>query len=311
MTEPRFPEPAPDLAALAGQMEPAHRAVTPVERQRDEYRSFVALFRADSRFTGTVSDELVASPDGPVPVRRYLPRGHTHPGHVLVYIHGGGWVLGDLDTHDAFPREVAERTGIEVVSVDYRLAPEHPFPAAFDDCVAVVDHVAGTARWIAVCGDSAGGNLAAAISASRADRAPVDAQVLIYPGLDVPTSSDRNLDGLGLDRDDIDYFWASYRGDAALSARLVPLLHPDPIPAPPTLLTTAGSDPLRPDGIAYLRRLLDADVPATYLPFPHLIHGWLELADGVGSAGAARAVLIDAIGSLHQATAPRSEVTPT
>ncbi|MBY6361630.1 alpha/beta hydrolase [Rhodococcoides corynebacterioides] len=298
MIEPRVPI-APDVAELLPQLEPARRSSTEPDRQRADYRDYVTMFRQEpGDFTGTVVDEVVPSPEHDVPVRRYTPSDPRHRGHVLVYLHGGGWVLGDLDTHDAFPRLVAERTGLEVVSVGYRLAPEHPYPAPWNDCAAVVSHVGATAEWIALCGDSAGGNLAASIAATTS----VDAQVLIYPGLAVPNSDDRSLDGRGLDRDDIDYFWAVYRGDRTPDARLAPLLNPHPLSAPPTLLTTAGHDPLRPDGLEYVRRLAESDVAVTYLPHPNLVHGWLELADGVPSARAARDEVIDAIAELHRRT---------
>lgn len=309
MTASEGPTLAPDLAALLEELSPADRSGTSPQQQRAEYGEFVEMLRGpESTFTGDITEHTVTNTASGqvVPIRRYSPDKPTDPDHVLLYFHGGGWVLGNLHTHDRFPRAIAQQLGLEVVAVDYRLAPEHPFPAAFDDCVTVVDHIAQTAKWIGLCGDSAGGNLAAAVSADRAAVAPVDAQILIYPGLSVPSEvPDRTLDGLGLDRDDIDYFWSSYRSDNHLDARLAPLLHPDPIPAPPTLVTTAGFDPLRRDGVNYATRLADADVAVTYLPFPQLVHGWLELAEAVGSAHDARQQLIDAIGVLHHSSAPR------
>ncbi|MDI9930722.1 alpha/beta hydrolase [Rhodococcus sp. IEGM 1354] len=311
MTAGRRPEPAPDLAALLGQLMPSDRSEVTPEQQRAEYNGFVDMLRGpEVPFAGSVVDEqLPGAPGNPdIVVRRYVPATSPRPSDVLIYFHGGGWVLGNLDTHDRFPRAIAQQLQLAVVSVEYRLAPENPFPAAFVDCSTVVDNLSRTASWVGLCGDSAGANLAAAISARRAvdSTVPVDAQVLIYPGLSVPSEvPDRSLDGLGLDRSDIDYFWSSYRGDSEPDARLAPLMHSDPIPAPPTLVTTAGCDPLRVDGVDYVARLVDADVPVAYLPFPHLIHGWLELAEAIPSASEARALLIEAIGDLRDSTIRR------
>ncbi|WP_433620860.1 alpha/beta hydrolase [Nocardia sp. CA-120079] len=308
------PVPAADLKPLLSQLVPTDRTSMSPEDQRAEYVEFVEMFRGEEpAFAGTVTDELIQTGrhSHTVPVRRYRPDSAADAGHVLVYFHGGGWVLGNPVTHDRFTRAIADRLSLHVISVDYRLAPERPFPAAFDDCELVVAHAAEDATWLAVGGDSAGGNLAAAVAAHRATKGnPVDAQILIYPGLDVPIEGgDTSLDGMGLDRSDIDYFWASYRGDREPDPRLAPLLAPDPIPAPPTLVTTAGCDPLRPDGMQYAQRLIAADVPTMYVPFPHLIHGWLDLADAVASAGHAREILIDAIRVLRDSTAPTERVT--
>lgn len=312
MSAGQRPEPAIDLQALLAELGPSNRTEMSPEQQRAEYNGFVDMLRGpEPYFAGTIIDDeiLDARDDANIRIRRYLPAEPSSEGDVLVYFHGGGWVLGNLDTHDRFTRAIAQRLRLEVVSVDYRLAPESPFPAAFEDCSAVVDRLASTAGWIGLCGDSAGANLAAAISAERASSLPVDAQVLIYPGLGVPSDiPDRSLDGLGLDRADIDYFWSSYLGDNEPDARLAPLLHADPIPAPPTLVTTAGCDPLRTDGTHYVARLVDADIKVTYLPFPHLVHGWLELAEASASAGEAQRLLIEAIGTLRHSTVRRPAV---
>ncbi|WP_192886554.1 alpha/beta hydrolase [Agrobacterium sp. LAD9] len=301
------PTPASDLEPLLAGLVATDRNTVSPQQQRSEYVAFVEMFRGDEpSFRGTITDEVLATgPHGhSVPVRRYRPDGEARPGHVLVYFHGGGWVLGSPDTHDRFTRAIADRLRLQVISVDYRLAPECPFPAAFEDCERVVAHAAKDAHWLAIGGDSAGGNLAAAVSAHRTGAGcPVDAQILIYPGLDVPgPNPDTNREGLGLDRSDIDYFWASYRGEHQIDARLAPLITTDPIAAPPTLVTTAGCDPLQADGVKYAQRLIAAGVATTYLPFPGLIHGWLELAEQVPSAREARDVLIEAIRTLHEST---------
>ncbi|HWU65348.1 MAG TPA: alpha/beta hydrolase [Ensifer sp.] len=303
--------PEPDLLPLLSELVAVDRTAVAPEQQRLEYMEFVDMFRGqEPTFPGVIRDEIIAAdPSGrPVPVRRYLPTHQSNPGHVLVYLHGGGWVLGSLETHDRFTRAIAERLALEVISVDYRLAPENPFPAAFDDCACVVAHAAKDATWLAVAGDSAGGNLAAAISAHcAAAGSPVDAQVLIYPGLaDHTSDDDQSRDGFGLDRAEVAYFWSCYCGSQQVDARLAPLLAPDPIPAPPTLISTAGCDPLERDGVEYAQRLIGAGVPTTYLPFPGLIHGWLDLAEQVPSSGHARDLLIEAIGQLRQ----RSSAAP-
>ncbi|TPN81096.1 alpha/beta hydrolase [Mesorhizobium sp. CU2] len=308
MTAASRPVPADDLAPLLAEMVATDRFTISPDQQRAEYAEFVSMFRGpEPPFAGTITDEVIET----VKVRRYRPDNERDRGHVLIYFHGGGWVLGSADTHDRLTRAIASELGLHVISVDYRLAPEHPFPAAFEDCKRVVAYAARGATWVGVGGDSAGGNLAAAVSAERAANGePVNAQVLIYPGLDVPAAvADKSLDGLGLDRGDIDYFWSSYRGNHQPDARLAPLLAPDPIAAPATLVTTAGCDQLLPDGVRYAQRLIAAGVSTVYLPFPGLIHGWLELAEGVPSAGQARALLIEAIGQLHRSTSqkPRSD----
>jgi acetyl esterase len=305
--------PAADLAPLLELLERADRANVDPAVQRAEYTGFIEMFRDPAPpFAGTISDEVFpGSADDGVAVRCYRPDVEHNPGHVLVYFHGGGWVLGSTDTHDRFTRAIAERLGLQVVSVDYRLAPEHPFPAAFDDCAAVVTGLQYSATWLAVAGDSAGGNLAAAVAAARtAAGSPVDAQVLIYPGLSVPQpigEASSETDGYGLDRSDIDYFWASYSGTHEVDMRLAPLLASDPLDAPPTVVTTAGFDPLRPDGERYAARLVESGVHTIYLPFPGLVHGWLDVADRIPSAGRARDTVIEAIAGLHTATSARTQ----
>ncbi len=310
MTAMNEPTPAADLIPLLAALAPSDRSALDPQQQRAEYLEFVKMFREETpTFAGTVVDEsLTLDSDGhSVGIRRYLPTDEDAAGHVLVYLHGGGWVMGNLETHDHFTRSLSEALRVEVVAVDYRLAPEHPFPAAFDDCLGVLAKLVQTSTWVGVGGDSAGGNLAAAVTAELTRLgSPVDAQFLIYPGLSAPkTPLDTTLDGFGLDASDITYFWNAYRGSTEPDARLAPLLAADPIDAPPTLVVTAGLDPLAPDGIQYAQRLIESGVATTYLPFPNLIHGWLELAGSVPSAGLARAVLIEAIRSLRDRTITR------
>jgi acetyl esterase len=231
---------------------------------------------------------------GPVPMRLYDPRTERGPGPVLLFIHGGGWVIGDLDTHEPVCIEVAIELDIPVVAVDYRLAPESPFPAAVEDSIAA-------ARWVAsgpqelgriptgmfVAGDSAGGNLSAVVSAALRDEpaaVPIHGQWLIYPAADptVPYPSyDQFCDGHLLTRESMDWFEESYSGPKG-DWRYSPLLK-GTAGLPPTLVVTAGLDPIRDQGRAYAARCAEAGVETIYLEAPGTIHGFLNLRKGMPS----------------------------
>ncbi|MFZ4650744.1 MAG: alpha/beta hydrolase [Rubrivivax sp.] len=231
---------------------------------------------------------------GEVPLRLYRPAG-TQAAQVLpvlVYFHGGGWTIGDLDTHDVLCRQLAQAAGAAVVSVDYRLGPEHRFPAAVDDCVAATRWVREQAAALgvdasrlAVGGDSAGGNLAAVVClALREAGEPLPAfQLLIYPATDmraVAPSHASNGQGYLLTRDSIAYYTGHYLGeDVALRSdwRASPLLAPDHRGLPPALVLTAGFDPLRDEGLQYANALSAAGVPAQYLCFERQIHGFITM----------------------------------
>ncbi len=231
---------------------------------------------------------------GPVPMRLYDPRTERGPGPVLLFIHGGGWVIGDLDTHEPLCIEVAIELDIPVVAIDYRLAPESPFPAAVEDSIAA-------ARWVAsgpqelgripngmfVAGDSAGGNLSAVVSAALRDEpaaAPIVGQWLIYPAADptVPYPSyDQFCDGHLLTRESMDWFEDSYSGPKG-DWRYSPLLK-GTAGLPPTLVVTAGLDPIRDQGRAYAARCAEAEVETIYLEATGTIHGFLNLRKGMPS----------------------------
>jgi acetyl esterase len=234
---------------------------------------------------------------GPVPLRLYDVRADRQPGPVLLFIHGGGWVIGDLDTHEPFCIDVVAELDLPVVAVDYRLAPEHPFPAAFDDALAAARWVASnpaelgrTATGLFLAGDSAGGNLAAAVSAALRDEpatAPVLGQWLIYPATDPCVrypSYDEFCEGHLLTKDSMDWFEESYAGPKG-DWRYSPLLK-GTAGLPPTFVTTAGLDPIRDQGRAYAARCTEAGIETIYWEAPGTIHGFLNLRKGIPSGQA-------------------------
>ena len=222
---------------------------------------------------------------------------------MLVYFHGGGWVIGDLETHDGTVRALAAASGVTVVSVDYRLAPEHPFPAAVDDCLAAVRWVAdpGSATAldidpgrVAVGGDSAGGNLAAVVAQQLRDDGPaVRFQLLVYPVTDVRLSHpsiDQNADGYLLTKADMLWFRGHYVGDHGWTDPLVsPLLATEEAVrgVAPALVITAEYDPLRDEGEAYAERLRAAGVAARATRYEGMIHGFFSMGDMIPEGKAA------------------------
>jgi acetyl esterase len=229
-------------------------------------------------------------PDGPIPVRVYTPAGKgKKPG--VVFFHGGGWVLCDLDTHDATCRELAAGADCVVVSVDYRIAPEAKFPAAPEDCYAATLWTAREAERlgidpsrIAVAGDSAGGNLAAVVSMLCRDRGGPDLahQLLIYPvtNQDFETESYRqNGQDYFLTRDMMRWFWHQYLESEAEGANPLasPLRAEDLEGLPPATIFTADYDPLRDEGRAYAERLQKAGIPTQYTNYPGVFHGFFAM----------------------------------
>lgn len=232
---------------------------------------------------------------GDIPVRLYDARERREPGPALVFFHGGGFVIGDLETHDSFCAEAARALDLPVVAVDYRLAPEHAFPAAPDDCEA-------TARWVAtspaelglkvtslvLAGDSAGGNLTIVTAQSLRDRpaqVPVAVQWPIYPVVDdaLKYQSFHDFgDGFLLTRDGMRWFAEAYRATEG-DVRNTPILHKQQ-GMPPTLLITAGLDPLRDQGRAYAGELIRAGVPTVYREAVGNIHGFITLRKAIPSS---------------------------
>ena len=237
------------------------------------------------------------TPTGALHARRYRPPGLPSPAPALLYFHGGGFVLGDLDTHDGLCRRLAAEAQLEVIAVDYRLAPEHPAPAAFDDARAALDAVRALApslgldlTRLAVGGDSAGGNLAAALSLYDTHTPALRAQLLLYPLLDHRCDSpsfERFKEGYYLTADQVRWFRAQYLGaDRSHDAdpQHSPLLAPHLGRSPPTVLEIAGLDVLRDEGLAYAARLASEGVPVTLLRAEGLPHAFGNLAGALPEA---------------------------
>jgi acetyl esterase len=233
---------------------------------------------------------------GPVALRAYRPAG-SKPEEALpalVYFHGGGWVIGDLDTHDVLCRQLANGARCAVYSVDYRLAPEHPFPAAVEDCIAAVKYVAARHRQVAVGGDSAGGNLAAVVALDARDRGgpKIDFQLLIYPGTDQRAghaSVTRNGEGYLLTKRAMEYFRAYYLPNPKdyVDWRASPLLAKSLAGLPPAYLITAGYDPLLDEGREYAERMAKEGVEVAYREYPDMMHGFILFGGVLDTANAA------------------------
>jgi len=237
-------------------------------------------------------------PHGPIPLRAFRPTtvlaDVALP--VLIYFHGGGWVIGDLDTHDVLCRQLARESQSVVVSVDYRLAPEFEFPAAVDDCLAVTRWVSANAASLkvdaarlAVGGDSAGGNLAAVtcLALREAGDALPGFQLLIYPATDmraVAPSHQHNGQGYLLTRAGMAAYIAAYARQAETDWRAAPLHAPSHAGLPPALVLTTGFDPLRDDGRLYADALSRAGVPTQYVCFERQIHGFVPMGRLIGEA---------------------------
>ena len=238
-----------------------------------------------------VEDWMIPGSGLGIPARVYTPSGKVGPHPILVFFHGGGWVFGTLETHGDICRTLCHRSGSLVVSVDYRRAPEHRFPAALEDCCAAVRWCAGHAAEIggdptrlAVAGDSAGGNLAAAVALrGRDDGGPTLAlQVLIYPVTNCAfdtASYHQYASGYGLTRDMMRYFWKSYlsRPADANHPAASPLQAADLTGLPPALVLTAQYDVLRDEGEAYAARLAQAAVPVRCTRYLEMNHGFVQL----------------------------------
>ena len=278
---------------------PPLRGMTPEDARRafDERRERVDL---DPEPVARVEDRAIDTPAGAIPVRLYDPRGGSGGAPpMLVWHHGGGFVIGGLDSHDSLCRRVANAADCLVVSVDYRLAPEHPYPAAAEDAVAALEWVAGNAAAIggdpariAVGGDSAGGNLAALAAQHARDRGAPElrAQILVYPALEPAgryESAETWADVFPIDRKTIAWFYGHYHGDGARIGE--PWASPGRVAdlsglAPATILT-AGLDPLRDEGAAYASRLSEAGVPVEYHCHDGTVHGFLGMGKALPHAG--------------------------
>jgi acetyl esterase len=293
------------------------------QRERDNVPPLYAMSLADARAAdlasiqasggepepvGEVTDLTIAGPGGELPLRLYRPAS-GRPRPALLYFFGGGWVLGTIDTADGVSRSLANSSGALVVVPGYRLAPEHPFPAAVDDCYAALRWVAGHAAEIgadparlAVGGDSAGGNLAAAVALrARAGGPALAGQLLVYPNTD-QLADDESMraadDPFLFNRRSVAWYRQHYLarpGDAA-NPLASPLRAESLAGLPPALVITAEYDPLRDQGEAYARRLADDGVPVELRRYQGMVHGFFTMA---GTVPASRAAIAQAASRLR------------
>jgi acetyl esterase len=325
--------PAPVLAALAGRppdvcagLDPeawlmaklAARVVRPIDeielaQARELFDLRAAAFAWRPPLPVRQTDRFLPGPGGEIPARLYEPDGAPHPGPLLVYFHGGGFVQGGIETHDASCRLLCHHAGVRVLSVEYRLAPEDPFPAAVDDALAAYAHVAGAAETfgadptrLALGGDSAGGNLAAVTAHAVRDDADLpDAafQLLLYPVTDVAHDyeSERTFaEGFFLTKHNMDWYRDRYVPEPALRGdpRVSPLLADTFAGLPPAYVAVSLADPLRDEGEAYAQRLAEAGVPVAVQRHP-LLHGFFNTSATRGG----RAALGVVAGALRQGLA--------
>jgi acetyl esterase len=267
---------------------------------------------------GAVEDTSVPGPDGSIPVRVYEPEGDgPHP--VVVFFHGGGFVFGDLDGHDAPCRVLTNAADVAVVSVDYRLAPEHPFPEPVTDAYAATEYVAEhadefdadiDAGRLAVAGDSAGANLAAVVALAARDRdgPRIRHQTLVYPTVDFREDADypsrtENAEGYFLSADDMAYFEGHYLPSwvHAPNPYLAPIEAASHADLPPATVVTCGFDPLRDEGAAYADALNADGTPVTHRHYPTLIHGVLNMVQDPMDVDGGHRVLEDVASDVHEA----------
>ena len=271
-----------------------------IEEQRAAWTRYSQALSKPHPDDMQVDDRALTCSHGNVVVRVYRPAKASAKAPCVIYSHGGGFMKGDLDSSDNFAWGLAQELDAVVVSVDYRLAPEHPFPAAFDDVYGVLSYVADhpgefgiDVQRIAVCGDSAGGNLSAAVSLAARDRAgpKIIAQSLIYPGTGLDQSGgsyEENAEAPGLSRAATQKYREMYMPRAAdlENPYARPVIAPSHAGLPPAYVHTAQHDPIRDDGEVYANKLRDAGVDVTYRCAAYMIHGFLR-ARAIGDGGRA------------------------
>ena len=283
------------LALNERRPQPPLQSLSP-QQARLTRRRQAAVYAGRPALVGAVSDVVIDAPTL-LPARHYQPAEPGGPHPLLVFYHGGGFMFGDLDTHDGVCRLLCRHAGSHVLAVDYRLAPEHPFPAAVEDARAAFGwacanaaRLGADASRVGVAGDSAGGNLAAAVALrARVSGPTLAAQVLVYPvtdsGRDTPSYRD-NGDGYLLTEPDMAWFWDCYLGPDGDPADpfASPLRAADLAGLPPALVITAEYDPLRDEGEAYARHLDGFDVPVEAHRFDGMVHGFLGMEQLVPEA---------------------------
>jgi acetyl esterase len=310
MTEDTAPRAAhPEVGALLDELIAVGRPSSRTLPLPDGRRNFDEMIDplTDYPEVGAVEDLTIDVEGRDVPVRVYRPAQPAKAG-VSVFLHGGGWVFGDLQSHDGICRSITRGSGITTVAVDYRRAPEHPFPAAVDDAAGVVRWLAAhggdigvAARPLAVVGDSSGGNLAAAVSLVLRDEgdSPVAFQALLYPVTDPAMDAEsyrENADDPFLSADEMIWYWAQYGdGKAPDDPRAALSMATDLSGLPPTYLLTAGFDPLRDEGRAFGEALRRAGVPVQGSEYEDMPHGFLLFAGRLSRAQEGLSEIADAI----------------
>ena len=293
MTDGTTPYTRPDVAAflafLNAQEGPKMEEMSP-EGGREMFRVMGQLADVPRGDIAHVEDRTIPGPAGDIGIRIYDNRPAREIGPVMVFYHGGGWVIGDLDTHDPYCAEAARLLDMPVIAVDYRLAPEHPFPAAPIDCEAATRWVADNipCTGLVLSGESAGGNLTIVTALALRDAPASKPVIAIHPIYPAVTTHDdwqsyRDFgEGHLLTKGSMTWFGNHYAADPA-DYRASPLDFPAE-GLPPTLLVTAGLDPLRDQGRAYAAKLVEAGVPTTYREAGGTIHGYINLSQGIPSA---------------------------
>lgn len=279
----------------------------PIDQARGAYVAMKSLAEADPKPLAVVRDLSCPGPAGEIPLRLYDARESREAGPVVMFFHGGGFTIGDLDTHDSFCTELAAGLDLPVVAVHYRLAPEAPFPAAPEDCEAATRWVAGSPRELGLqatglitTGDSAGGNLSIVIAQALSDRpapVPVVLQAPIYPiasPVEETTSYKSFGEGFLLTARTMGFFSDSYAADPE-DKRNYPILHDNHAATPPTVLITASLDPLRDSGREYAAHLIQHGVDVIYLEARGNVHGFVTIRKAVPSAQGDVEALVAAI----------------
>ncbi|WP_421914988.1 alpha/beta hydrolase [Mesorhizobium sp.] len=276
-----------------------------VAQQRAIYDRMCREFFAGYPEGVEVETLAIATPTHDIPIRSYRTPASDKAAAMVLYFHGGGFIVGGLESHDDVCAELCARTGYGVVSVDYRLAPEHLHPAAFDDVMSAFEWAASKSQLpILLCGDSAGGNLAAAVShATRGHPRKPIGQVLIYPGLGGDRSKGSyvtHAEAPMLTVRDLEFYKHIRSGGRERSgdATLAPLVDTDFSDLPPTVLITAQCDPLSSDGETYRDRIIAAGGQASWFEEPGLVHGYLRARHTVGRARASFTRIVDAVAAL-------------